>query len=397
MTSSAAPSQSAFRGLYDEHHAFVWAVLRKLGVPERDAEDVMQEVFLVVHRRLGAFEGRSAWTTWLYGITTRVYWNYARRLRSRPQASSSASSLRLVDPSADPERFAQRREASAMLEALLGSLDVDKRTAYVLHIEGLSAPQISAITGVKTRTVYSRLRAAKAEVEASARRVQARARNDDAVRRLAQRSTAHPPKRLRARGWAALALRSPELAGSLGGAASTTTLPWVGVLGGVAMTVFVVLKSGAEPSAPTLGPVVAEVASPERPVSTARATSAPAVPAPASAVPASVAASRVPASPAPRARVRSASPKHTATAHSPEPVLGPLPRARIELKAGRAADALALLKAHARVEPDSPLATERTAMMLLALCSLDRVDEAKALVEADSAALPASCVATPSR
>ena len=101
---------------------------------------------------------------------------------------------------------------------------------------------------------------------------------------------------------------------------------------------------------------------------------------------------RVPTSPPTRRRARAVPPP---TPPAQQPALGALPRARLELKAGRAQDALALLRAHALAEPDSPLAAERTSTMLLALCSLGQVAEAKRLAEADSVALPASCVATP--
>jgi hypothetical protein len=49
----------SFRALFRAHAAFVWRVLRRHGVREADLEDVCQEVFMVVHRRLGEFEGRS--------------------------------------------------------------------------------------------------------------------------------------------------------------------------------------------------------------------------------------------------------------------------------------------------------------------------------------------------
>lgn len=387
MTAAAASSPTAFRGLYDEHHAFVWAVLRKLGVPERDAEDVMQEVFLVVHRRLDAFEGRSAWTTWLYGITTRVYWNYARRQRSRPQASASASSLRLVDPAPDPERFSQRREASVMLEALLGSLDTDKRTAYVLHtLEGLSAPQISAITGVKTRTIYSRLRAAKAEIEASARRVQARERNDDTVRRLAQHSTSQPPRQLRMRGWAALTLCVPELAGTAA-ATATTVLPWLGALGSLAIVgVLVAWGSGAPQDARRPSRIT-----PALPSRAAVASASPVLAMPDVARVPPPEAERAPVASVPVQRPRAVAAATPTTSPAEPPTPGLLPRARIALKAGRAQDALALLRAHALAEPDSPLASERTATMMLALCALNQVAEARRLAEPAGARLPASC------
>lgn len=387
MPAAAASSPTAFRGLYDEHHAFVWAVLRKLGVPERDAEDVMQEVFLVVHRRLDAFEGRSAWTTWLYGITTRVYWNYARRQRCRPQSSASASSLRLVDPGADPERFTQRREASVMLEALLGSLDADKRTAYVLHtIEGLSAPQISAITGVKTRTIYSRLRAARAEIEASARRVQARERNDDAVRSLAQESTSRPPGQLRMRGWASLTLSIPELAGTVA-ATVTTMLPWLGALGGLAVVGALAVWNPAGPQDAHRPSRV----TPSLPSRAAVASASPVLATPelAPSPPPAAARAVVPSTRMQRPAAAAIVAPPTSAAESPR--LGLLPRARIALKAGQAQSALALLRAHALAEPESPLASERTATMMLALCALKQFAEARRLAETTAARLPASC------
>src|SRR5262245_19722044 len=62
----------SFKEVYDEHFRFVWRSLRRLGVPESDVADAVQDVFIVVHRRLGEFEGRSKVTTWLYGICYRV-------------------------------------------------------------------------------------------------------------------------------------------------------------------------------------------------------------------------------------------------------------------------------------------------------------------------------------
>ena len=61
-----------FKEVYDEHFRFVWRSLRRLGVRESDVPDAVQDVFLVVHRRLAEFEGRSKVTTWLFGICFRV-------------------------------------------------------------------------------------------------------------------------------------------------------------------------------------------------------------------------------------------------------------------------------------------------------------------------------------
>src|SRR5207302_10408961 len=69
--------------VFRQYAPFVWRALRRLGVPESDVEDVCQEVFVVVHRKLGDFEGRSSLRTWIYGICTRTASDYRRSGRVR--------------------------------------------------------------------------------------------------------------------------------------------------------------------------------------------------------------------------------------------------------------------------------------------------------------------------
>ena len=70
-------SPSEFRIPFDAHVAFVWRVLRRHGVPERELEDGCQEVFVVVHRKVAEFEGRSSVRTWIYGIARTWRWRSA--------------------------------------------------------------------------------------------------------------------------------------------------------------------------------------------------------------------------------------------------------------------------------------------------------------------------------
>src|SRR4051794_8847745 len=78
---SRAPArdQAAFRSLFDEHAPHIWRAVRNLGVRDADVEDVCQEVFVVVHRKLPTFEGRSSVRTWIYGIALRVVADYRKR------------------------------------------------------------------------------------------------------------------------------------------------------------------------------------------------------------------------------------------------------------------------------------------------------------------------------
>src|ERR1044071_7430098 len=75
--SAAAPVD--FEAIYDDRFDFDWRSARHLGIPDASLADVVQDVFLVVHRRLSDFEARSSVRTWLYGITVRVARDHRRR------------------------------------------------------------------------------------------------------------------------------------------------------------------------------------------------------------------------------------------------------------------------------------------------------------------------------
>jgi RNA polymerase sigma-70 factor (ECF subfamily) len=166
----AAPVRSwaDFENLYREHFAFVWRTVRRLGTDAEFVEDVTQEVFVVVHRRLGEFEGRSTAKTWLYGIVRRVVADHRRTLRRKPLTAGSESDEAEAPtaPEEGPEASAERAERVQLLHRLLAGLDEAKREVFILaELEGLTLAEISEALGVNQNTVASRLRAARREFE----------------------------------------------------------------------------------------------------------------------------------------------------------------------------------------------------------------------------------------
>jgi RNA polymerase sigma-70 factor (ECF subfamily) len=151
------------RQVFDEHAAYVWRALRHLGVPDSELDDYCQEVFLVVHRQLAAFEGRSKLRTWLYGICLRVASDRRRRARVRYERAEADPARDLAESSAlAPDERVQARNT---LLALLDKLDDDKRTVLVLfEIEGLSMSEVAEVVGCPLQTAYSRLHAARARL-----------------------------------------------------------------------------------------------------------------------------------------------------------------------------------------------------------------------------------------
>ena len=174
----AARVEVSFERLYEDHVDFVWRSALRLGVDEAAADDVVQQVFLVVHRRLGEFEGRSTVKTWLFAILLRVAREHRRaRRRKSPHLSHEPLDPDLVaDSAVNPHEALSRAEASRTIDQLLDSLDEDKRVVFVMaELEEMTAPEISEATGLAPKAVYSRLRAARTDFERAAAAMRKRA------------------------------------------------------------------------------------------------------------------------------------------------------------------------------------------------------------------------------
>jgi RNA polymerase sigma-70 factor, ECF subfamily len=164
------PQALTFEEIYESSFDFVWRNVRRLGVVEAAVDDVVQDVFLVVHRRLADFEGRSSIRTWIFAILFRVVSDW-RRTQRRKGGLASLDEIAEHDGWQDehatcPAGAAERAEAMRLLHALLDQLDDDKRTVFVLvELEQSTAPEIAEMLGIPVNTVYSRLRAARIEFE----------------------------------------------------------------------------------------------------------------------------------------------------------------------------------------------------------------------------------------
>ena len=154
-------SAPTFEAIFREHAPYVWRALRRLGVRDVDLEDICQDVFLVVHRKLDTFHGGSAIRTWLYGICIRTASDYRRRPH-RHRESPAGDDLPEVSAPADQEELFARGQARDRLDDALDALDDAKREVFVLYeIEGLLMPDVAEAVGCPLQTAYSRLHAAR--------------------------------------------------------------------------------------------------------------------------------------------------------------------------------------------------------------------------------------------
>ena len=166
-----AHSTDELAGIYTAHFDAVWHHLRRMGIAEADRDDLAQEVFLIIHRRLASYDRSRPLRAWLVGICTRVALHYWRTLKRRPgDKRASPSELELAAMIAVGETD---HDARTLLAALLATLDPDRRAMFILHeLEGFSVPEIAELTESPTNTVYSRIRRTRDELAQLAERWQ---------------------------------------------------------------------------------------------------------------------------------------------------------------------------------------------------------------------------------
>jgi RNA polymerase sigma-70 factor (ECF subfamily) len=154
----------SFRRIYETTREFVKRSARRWGVDENDVDDLSQEVFLTIHRRLRDFQGRSSVNTWVAGILGGFVRNYRRSRRRKGPAEMSAhiDPDDVADTREDPATLATREEARRVLRRILDELSEEKAVLLTLaELDGIPVPEIARMLQANVDTVYSRLRIAR--------------------------------------------------------------------------------------------------------------------------------------------------------------------------------------------------------------------------------------------
>jgi RNA polymerase sigma-70 factor (ECF subfamily) len=154
-----------FEALYREHFDFVWRLLARFGVPRRDLEDQLQEVFKVVHVTRARYDGATAVRAWLFGIAHNVSRTYRRGVRRKGIFDELPDVL--PDHAEVPaERRIAAQEDLRALSQTLSSLDPELRDVFIMtELLEMTAREIGEALSLSPNTVSSRLRRAWDEVE----------------------------------------------------------------------------------------------------------------------------------------------------------------------------------------------------------------------------------------
>ncbi len=158
-----------FEAIYEEHFGYVWNSLRKLGIPERNLEDVCHEVFVTTYRNFEDYDQSRPIRPWLYGIAFRIASDYLEK------ASNAREKLTDPDPPAEaPSALSNlsAEDARRVVMDAVQQIDMERRAIFVLNkLDGHAMPEVAEALSIPVDTAYSRKRAAEETFERAVRSI----------------------------------------------------------------------------------------------------------------------------------------------------------------------------------------------------------------------------------
>jgi RNA polymerase sigma-70 factor (ECF subfamily) len=167
---------SQFESIYREYFDFVWSSVRRLGVGPAAIDDVVQEVFIVIHSRLHTLEQPEALRSWIYGVVRRTVSSHHRARRTKDTAGAAlAAEVDTHSRPSTPFDVVEQSDQVKLLWGILEELDEPKREVFQMaELDELTVPEIAELLGIPLNTAYSRLRAARQSFEEALARRAAR-------------------------------------------------------------------------------------------------------------------------------------------------------------------------------------------------------------------------------
>jgi RNA polymerase sigma-70 factor (ECF subfamily) len=165
------------QAIYTQFFDFVWSSARHLGVGGDAIDDVVQDVFIVIHSKLATLQRPEALRSWIYGIVRRTVSDYRRARRTRDAAGVRlGAELKSSQPSQpSPLDMAERNAELELLESVLAELDEPKREIFVMvEVLEMTVPEVVQALEIPLNTAYSRLRMARQSFEEALARHEAR-------------------------------------------------------------------------------------------------------------------------------------------------------------------------------------------------------------------------------
>src|SRR5262245_60480791 len=151
-----AGDTDAFRVLVERHSRALFCLAFRMTGSEQDAEDVVQETLLRVHRKIGHFDARASFRTWLYRIAVNCSLDAVRARKRRSELAGPVDAEMedpiesFAAPGPTPDRIAMSDEARRRIAQAMRELSAAERTAFVLrHYDGMCIDDVSRVLGCR--------------------------------------------------------------------------------------------------------------------------------------------------------------------------------------------------------------------------------------------------------
>jgi RNA polymerase sigma-70 factor (ECF subfamily) len=159
---AAGGDLAAFEELYRRHFRRVYALALRMTANPEEAEDLAQETFIQLFKKIGMFRGESAFTTWLHRMTVNQVLMHFRRRKSRPEYTSeegeTPDSIVMGTENQDRMPVVDR----IVLEDAIAKLPAGYRSVFVLHdVEGYEHNEVAEMLGISEGTSKSQLHKAR--------------------------------------------------------------------------------------------------------------------------------------------------------------------------------------------------------------------------------------------
>ncbi len=162
FAANATREELSFDGVFRKYAPYAGRTLHWLGVPRASVEDVCQEVFIVVHRRLHEVDASGSLRAWIRQICVHAAQNERRRVRRRREDGDEPPEM--ATP-AEQHGSVEVREMRERLMKMLEQLSDEQRAVFVLYeIEQLTMAEVASAVGCPLQTAYSRLHAARTRI-----------------------------------------------------------------------------------------------------------------------------------------------------------------------------------------------------------------------------------------
>ena len=164
--------EAQFREIFAKEFSYVWNTLRRLGIPERELEDVAQDVFMTVDALLPDCDVSRPMRPWLFGVSYRIALRHRGLARYRREQLNDEPLESTPDERPAPDELVDRTRDRVLVQKAIGRIEIHRRAVFVLcELDGCTVPEVANALGIPLNTAYSRLRLAREEFVAAVRRL----------------------------------------------------------------------------------------------------------------------------------------------------------------------------------------------------------------------------------